>query len=77
MNDKITSKELLAKLHYNSDRRLSFNTFIERLRYNIALQHDYILSAVDYDSIVLDLIDLEVLDREVLYSIDFKNGDEC
>ena len=71
-NDKITSKELLAALHRNYDKRLSFNNFIKRLRRDIALHHSYIMSAVDYDSIVLDLVDLGEIDSKILLKIEFK-----
>ena len=71
-NDKITSKEFLAALHRSYDKRLSFNNFIKRLRKDIALSHGYIMSAVDYDSIVLDLVDLGEMDGKVLFKIEFK-----
>ena len=71
-NDKITSKEFLAALHRNYDKRLSFNNFIKRLRRDIALHHSYIMSAVDYDSIVLDLVDLGEIDNKILLKIEFK-----
>ena len=71
-NDKITSKEFLAVLHRNYDKRLSFNNFIKHLRRNVALHHSYIMSAVDYDSIVLDLVDLGEIDSKILLKIEFK-----
>lgn len=71
-NDTITSKEFLAALHRNYDKRLSFNNFIKRLRRDIALHHNYIMSAVDYDSIVLDLVDLGEIDSKILLKIEFK-----
>ena len=71
-NDKITSKEFLAALHRSYDKRLSFNNFIKRLRRDIALHHSYIMSAVDYDSIVLDLVDLGEIDSKILLKIEFK-----
>ena len=71
-NEKITSKEFLAALHRSYDKRLSFNTFIRRLRRDVALHYSYIMSAVDYYSIVLDLVDLGEIDNKVLLNIKFK-----
>ena len=71
-NAKITSKEFLAALHRNYDKRLSFNNFIKHLRRNVALHHSYIMSAVDYDSIVLDLVDLGEIDNKILLRIKLK-----
>ena len=71
-DDKITSKEFLAVVHRNYDKRLSFNNFIKRLRRDIALHHNYIMSAVDYDSIVLDLVDLGEIDNKILLRIKLK-----
>ena len=71
-NEKITSKEFLAMLHRSYDKRLSFNNFIKRLRKDIALEYEYIMSAVDYDSIVLDLVDLGEIDNKVLLNIKLK-----
>ena len=71
-NEKITSKEFLAILHRSYDKRLSFNNFIKRLRKDIALEYEYIMSAVDYDSIVLDLVDLGEIDNKVLLNIKLK-----
>lgn len=71
-DNKISSKEFLAVLHRSYDKRLSFNTFIKRLRRDIALQHGYIMSAVDYDSIILDLVDLGEIDNKILLKIEFK-----
>lgn len=75
-NDKITSKEFLAALHRNYDKRLSFNNFIKRLRRDIALHHNYIMSAVDYDQMVLELVDLGELDNKVLLRIKIEGDDE-
>ena len=75
-NDKITSKEFLAALHRNYDKRLSFNNFIKRLRRDIALHHSYIMSAVDYDSIVLDLVDLGEISDNVLTMIEWEDDDK-
>lgn len=75
MDNKITSKEFLAHIHRETDKRLSFNTFIYRLRRSIALEYDYIMSAVDYDSIVLDLVDLGEVDSKILLGIKFKDED--
>ena len=74
-NDKITSKEFLAALHRNYDKRLSFNNFIKRLRRDIALHHSYIMSAVDYDQMVLELVDLGELDNKVLLRIKIEGDD--
>ena len=46
--------------------------FIRRLRRDIALHHNYIMSAVDYDSMVLDLVDLGEIDNKILLKIEFK-----
>ena len=75
-NDKITSKEFLAALHRNYDKRLSFNNFIKHLRRNVALHHSYIMSAVDYDSIVLDLVDLGEISDNVLTMIEWEDDDK-
>ena len=42
------------------------------LRRDIALHHSHIMSAVDYDSIVLDLVDLGEIDSKILLKIEFK-----
>ena len=73
--EQITSKEWFSKLHYSIDKRLSFNTFIERLRTNIAYEYDYIMSAVDYDEMLLDLIQLGEVDIKVLQEVKLKDGD--
>lgn len=75
-DDKITSKEFLAALHRNYDKRLSFNTFIKRLRRDVSLSHSYIMSAVDYDQMILELVDLGELDNRVLLGIKIEGDDE-
>src|SRR5699024_9680563 len=54
------------------ERWYSYNNLIKRLRRYIALHHSYIMSAVDYDSIVLDLVDLGEIDSKILLKIEFK-----
>lgn len=75
MEDKITSREFLAILHSSYDKRLSFKNFIKRLRRDIALEHNYIMSSVDYDSIIMDLVDLDELDSSILLKIQFEKDD--
>lgn len=75
-DEKITSKEFLAMLHRSYDKRLSFNNFVKRLRKDIALEYEYIMSAVDYDSIIMDLVDLGELDGSILINIEFKEDGE-
>lgn len=68
----MTSKEFLANMHVQTDRRISFNTYITRLRRRVALQTGYILSAVNYDDIILDMVDLGLLPHEVITQIEFE-----
>lgn len=68
----MTSKEFLAITHHQTDKRLSFNTYITRLRRRVALQTGYILSAVNYDDIILDMVDLGLLPHEVISQIEFE-----
>ena len=75
MDERKTHKEMLAIIHREYDRRLSFNTFIDRLRYNVAIQHEYIMNAVSYDEMILDLIELGELDPNILPMIKFKKDD--
>lgn len=71
--NKMTSKQFLAKIHREDIPSISFNVFIQYLRVKVAKEYGYILSAVSYDDIVLDLVDLGELEQEVLLYIDFKD----
>lgn len=63
----MSAKEYLEELKKSIDKRLSFNTFLKRLRHSVALEYGYIMSAVDYESIVMDLADLgEINERDLL-----------
>lgn len=72
----MTAKEFLERLHRNTDKRKSFNTFIKELRYALAMEHHFITSAVDYEQIVMDLADLEEISDNVLTMIEWEDDNK-
>lgn len=70
----MTSKDVLSSLHVSTRKNVSFNTFINGLRRSIALKYGYIMSAVDYDEMVISLVDLGILDKAILLQLEY--GDD-
>lgn len=75
MDKKITSREFLGKLHGLTKPRISFSQYIYEIRRLIALENDYITSSVDYDEIIMDMVDFGYLKQDSLLMIEFK-GDK-
>lgn len=70
----MTSKDVMAQLHLSINKNIGFNTFIKNFRRSIAFKYGYIISAVDYDEMVMSLVDLGILDKKILLELEY--GDD-
>lgn len=76
MEQQITSREWFSELHYQLNKRVSFNTFIQQLRMIIAKKYNYIMNNVSYDEMLLDLVQIGEVDLEVLSQVKLQKDDE-
>lgn len=69
VSKKYTPKEMLAVLHRESGSKLSFNNYITELRKKYALKYGYIMSAVDYEDILMCLIRKGIVSPKVIFQL--------
>lgn len=76
MEQQITSREWFSELHYQLNKRVSFNMFIQQLRIIIAKKYNYIMNNVSYDEMLLDLVQIGEVDYSVLSKVKLEKVDE-
>ena len=68
-NKKYTPKEMLAILHRESGLKISFDNYILMLRRQYAFKYEYIMSAVDYEDILMCLIRKNIVPSSVIFQL--------
>ena len=69
MTKKYTPKEMVAILHRESGSGLSFNNYVSELRRKYAFKYGYIMSAVDYEDILMCLVKKGIVSPNIIFQL--------